>query len=207
MTDVQIFWSLCAECVEFLSQMRSGAVLMESRHGTGQTDSKEICLVVFVLSCNTLVDGPLYPMTCIFFYLPLPPPSLSFSDTCSHCCFFVFTRNKRRRQSVPLSAYSRRADVRPFDARARMRVCVCVRARELRRVPGCGCVYVCARAHEWRRVQECVCVYLCLCASLCAFVCVCVYVCRCRCQCLHLYTRVRIRAHAGTNNVLTSCHI
>ena len=39
MSDVQIFWSLCAECVEFLSQMRSGAVLMESRHG-GQTDKQ-----------------------------------------------------------------------------------------------------------------------------------------------------------------------
>ena len=38
MNDVQMFWSLCAECVEFLSQMRSGAVLMESRHGEGQTD-------------------------------------------------------------------------------------------------------------------------------------------------------------------------
>ena len=33
-----MFWSLCVECVEFLSQMRSGAVLMESRHGEGQTD-------------------------------------------------------------------------------------------------------------------------------------------------------------------------
>ena len=33
-----MFWSLCAECVEFLSQRRSWAVLMESRHGEGQTD-------------------------------------------------------------------------------------------------------------------------------------------------------------------------
>ena len=40
MNDVQMFWSLCAECVEFLSQMRSGAVLMESRHGEGQTDKQ-----------------------------------------------------------------------------------------------------------------------------------------------------------------------
>ena len=40
MSDVQMFWSLCAECVEFLSQMRSGAVLMESRHGDGQTDKQ-----------------------------------------------------------------------------------------------------------------------------------------------------------------------
>ena len=40
MSDVQIFWSLCAECVEFLSQMRSGAVLIESRHGEGQTDKQ-----------------------------------------------------------------------------------------------------------------------------------------------------------------------
>ena len=38
MNDVQVFRSLCVECVEFLSQMRSGAVLMESRHGEGQTD-------------------------------------------------------------------------------------------------------------------------------------------------------------------------
>ena len=40
MSDVQIFWSLCAECVEFLSKMRSGAVLMESRNGEGQTDKQ-----------------------------------------------------------------------------------------------------------------------------------------------------------------------
>ena len=39
MNDVQMFWSLCAECVEFLSQMRSGAVLMESRQ-RGQTDKQ-----------------------------------------------------------------------------------------------------------------------------------------------------------------------
>ena len=42
MNDVQMFWSIGAECVEFLSQMRSGAVLMESRHGEGQTD-KHVC--------------------------------------------------------------------------------------------------------------------------------------------------------------------
>ena len=40
MSDVQMFWSLCAECVEFLSQRRSGAVLMKSRHGEGQTDQQ-----------------------------------------------------------------------------------------------------------------------------------------------------------------------
>ena len=40
MSDVQMFWSLCVECVEFLSQRRSGAVLMESRHGEGQTDKQ-----------------------------------------------------------------------------------------------------------------------------------------------------------------------
>ena len=38
MNDVQMFWSLCAECVEFSSQRRSGAVSMESRHGEGQKD-------------------------------------------------------------------------------------------------------------------------------------------------------------------------
>ena len=42
MSDVQMFWSLCAECVEFFSQMWSGAVLMESRHGEGQTDKQEL---------------------------------------------------------------------------------------------------------------------------------------------------------------------
>ena len=40
MNNVQMLWSLCAECVEFWSQMRSGAVLMESRHGEGQTDKQ-----------------------------------------------------------------------------------------------------------------------------------------------------------------------
>ena len=39
MNEIQMFWSLCAECVEFLSQMRSGAVSMESRH-RGQTDKQ-----------------------------------------------------------------------------------------------------------------------------------------------------------------------
>ena len=42
MNDVQMFWSLCAECVEFLSQMRSGAVLMESRHGERQIDKQQL---------------------------------------------------------------------------------------------------------------------------------------------------------------------
>ena len=40
MSDVQMFWSLCAECVEFLNQRRSGAVSMESRYGEGQTDKQ-----------------------------------------------------------------------------------------------------------------------------------------------------------------------
>ena len=40
MSDVQMFWSLCAECLEFLSQMRSRTVLMESRHREGQTDKQ-----------------------------------------------------------------------------------------------------------------------------------------------------------------------
>ena len=39
MSDVQMFSSLCAECV-VMSQRRSGAVLMESRHGEGQTDEQ-----------------------------------------------------------------------------------------------------------------------------------------------------------------------
>ena len=40
MNNVQMFWSLCAECIEFLTQMRRGDVLMESRHGEGQTDKQ-----------------------------------------------------------------------------------------------------------------------------------------------------------------------
>ena len=40
LSDIQMFRSLCAECVEFLSLTRSGAVLMESRHGEGQTDKQ-----------------------------------------------------------------------------------------------------------------------------------------------------------------------
>ena len=40
MSNVQMFWSLCAECVEFLSQRRSGAVLVESRHRESQTDKQ-----------------------------------------------------------------------------------------------------------------------------------------------------------------------
>ena len=40
MSDVKMLWSLCAECVEFLSERRSGAVLMESRHGKGQTNKQ-----------------------------------------------------------------------------------------------------------------------------------------------------------------------
>ena len=40
MSDVQMFWSLCAECVEFLSQRRSRAVVMESRYIEGLTDKQ-----------------------------------------------------------------------------------------------------------------------------------------------------------------------
>ena len=40
MSDVQMFWFLCAQCVEFLNQRRSGAVSMESRLGEGQTDKQ-----------------------------------------------------------------------------------------------------------------------------------------------------------------------
>ena len=42
MSDVQMCWSLCAECVEFLSQ-KSGAGLMESKHEEGQTDKQGLC--------------------------------------------------------------------------------------------------------------------------------------------------------------------
>ena len=38
MNNVQMCWSLCADCVHFFSQRRSGAVLMESRYEEGQTD-------------------------------------------------------------------------------------------------------------------------------------------------------------------------
>ena len=40
MSNFQMFWSLCAEYVEFSSLRRSGAVLLESRHGEGQTDKQ-----------------------------------------------------------------------------------------------------------------------------------------------------------------------
>ena len=40
MRDLQMFWSLYVEYIEFLSQRRSGAVLMESRHREGQTDKQ-----------------------------------------------------------------------------------------------------------------------------------------------------------------------
>ena len=40
MSAVQMFWSLCAKCVKFLSQRRSGAVLMDGRHGEDQTDKQ-----------------------------------------------------------------------------------------------------------------------------------------------------------------------
>ena len=41
MNDVQMLWSLCTECVEFLSQTKSGAVLMDSRHGEDHTDKQD----------------------------------------------------------------------------------------------------------------------------------------------------------------------
>ena len=41
-SDVQMFRSLRVESVEFSSQMRSGAVLMENRHGKGQTDKRAV---------------------------------------------------------------------------------------------------------------------------------------------------------------------
>ena len=44
MSKVQMFWSLCAEYVEFLSRRRSGAVLMESRHAEGQTEKNRGCI-------------------------------------------------------------------------------------------------------------------------------------------------------------------
>ena len=40
MSDARMFWSLCAECVEFLRQRRSGAVLVESRHEGDQTNKQ-----------------------------------------------------------------------------------------------------------------------------------------------------------------------
>ena len=44
MSDVQTVWSLSRECVEFLSQRRSGAVLMESRHEEGWADEQGLYL-------------------------------------------------------------------------------------------------------------------------------------------------------------------
>ena len=40
MSDVQMFWSLCAERVEFMGQSRRRGVLMESRCEEGQTDKQ-----------------------------------------------------------------------------------------------------------------------------------------------------------------------
>ena len=42
MSDVHMLWSLCAECIELISQRRSGAVLMESRHEEGQKDKQRM---------------------------------------------------------------------------------------------------------------------------------------------------------------------
>ena len=69
MNDVQMFRSLCAECVEFLSQMRSGAVLMENRHGEGQTVKQGLlsshlflclpCLILpFTVPCKMVLARP-----------------------------------------------------------------------------------------------------------------------------------------------------
>ena len=41
MSNVQMFWSLCAEYVEFLSRRRIRTVLMESRYEDGQTDKQQ----------------------------------------------------------------------------------------------------------------------------------------------------------------------
>ena len=51
-----MFCSLRAECVEFLSQMRSGAVLMESRHGEGQTDKQELYQRKRIISMATALE-------------------------------------------------------------------------------------------------------------------------------------------------------
>ena len=40
MSIVQMFWSLCVECKEFLSQRRSRAVLVGSGQEEGQTDKQ-----------------------------------------------------------------------------------------------------------------------------------------------------------------------
>ena len=62
MNDVKMFWSLCAECVEFSSQRRSGAVLMESKHGEGHTDKQWVYQrkrndIVLTTYTHTRLDG------------------------------------------------------------------------------------------------------------------------------------------------------
>ena len=42
MSDGHMFWSLYAECVEFLSQRKTAAVFMESRSEEGQTDKQRL---------------------------------------------------------------------------------------------------------------------------------------------------------------------
>ena len=63
MSDVQMFWSLCAECVEFLSQRRSDAVLMESRHAEGQTDKQGLYqrkrITYVIMRCSEKAWKPL----------------------------------------------------------------------------------------------------------------------------------------------------
>ena len=62
MSVVQMFCSLCGECVEFLSQRRSRAILMESRHRECQTDKQGLIRGKGVTECwqlvfDTCLDG------------------------------------------------------------------------------------------------------------------------------------------------------
>ena len=60
MSNVQMFWPLCVECIEFSSQRRSGAVLKKSRHGEGQTDNRGCIREKGVISVKLWVKSHLH---------------------------------------------------------------------------------------------------------------------------------------------------
>ena len=82
MNDVQMFWSLYRECVEFLSQVRSEAVLMQSRHGEGQTDEQGLYQNEF------RVKSVLFNLLCLwsFFFSERLQSALFQTSLCFSAC-------------------------------------------------------------------------------------------------------------------------